>query len=414
MVPGPGTVVTLRWETDRATHATVEYGTDGEVHTLELPDDALTQEAHLVGMAPGMEAQYRVRVYEGSELAQEREGAFNTRAHPKAFPHFLVEGDPGDDAGWIVTSMFGGQGGALLVDTDGAISWWVSQEGAATVTDAQLSPDGRDVEYLRFTTTAEDPDNLIDSVGEVVTTPVLGGDATTTDIHPGHHGFARQPDGTLIWPVYDFRQVGEEWVRGDSVQRRAPDGSVEPLWSAWDSFTWEPGLDYGGSGWTHVNGLTWNPDDGATYVSIRNLSCVVKLSEDGSLLWKLGGTQSDFTFSGTRSFTHQHRLRPLENGNVLVFDNGANAGDGSRVVEFALDEAAGTATEVWSFTPGLFAHSLGDVWRLPSGNTLVSWGTLGRFELIEPNGVSVWSMSADIGEGFGFGEPLATLEGFGG
>jgi hypothetical protein len=69
---------------------------------------------------------------------------------------------------------------------------------------------------------------------------------------------------------------------------------------------------------------------------------------------------------------------------------------------------------VWSYSGGLFVYSLGDVWRLPSGNTLVSWGSSGRFELVDPAGVSLWSMSADIGGGFGFGEPLASLEGFGG
>lgn len=412
--PGPGTVMTLSWTTGRPTHALVEYGIGALDHTLELPEAATRASAHLLGLAPGLEAEYRVTVFDGDAEVGAAEGTFNTRAQPRTFPSFLIEGEAGEDAGWVVTSMFGGQGGALLLDTAGTISWWATQEGAASVTDAQLTPDGRDIEYLRFNTVAEDPANLVDSIGEIVARPVFGGETSTTDIHPGHHAFVHQTDGTLLWPVYDFREVDGVWVRGDTVMKRTPDGTVTAFWSTWDTFTYDPGFDYDGSGWTHVNGLTWDETDGATYVSIRNLNCVVKLDEAGKVVWQLGGADSDFTFSGRRTFTHQHRLRPLENGHVIVFDNGANAAEGSRVVEFALDEAAGTATEVWSYEPGLFVYSLGDLWRLPSGNTLVSWGTLGRFELIDGGGESFWSMSADIGEGFGFGEPLASLDGFGG
>jgi hypothetical protein len=181
--------------------------------------------------------------------------------HPEPaplLPHFTVEGDAGDDAGWIVTSVFGGQGGAAVVDTDGVLSWWVTQDEVASVTDAQLTPDGRGIEYLRFSTTAEDPENLLTSVGEVVRKPVFGGAPEVTDIHPGHHAFACLPDGTLTWPAFDFREVDGVWVRGDAVMEQAPDGTVTQLWSTWDTFTWQPDTDYGGSGWTHVNGLTWD------------------------------------------------------------------------------------------------------------------------------------------------------------
>jgi hypothetical protein len=411
---GPGTVLGLSWETPNPRSARVDYGVGDLDQTIELAESATSQSVSLVGLPPESDASYRVTILDDGDTVAEVEGTYATPAPPRSFPTLTVEGDPQAEPLWVVTSLVGSKAGAVVVDTEGVVTWWHSVGGTASLTDAQLSADGTEIDYLRFASTGEDPSQLENTLGEIVTQPVLGGPPQRHDIHPGHHGFARKLDGSYLYPVYDFREVDGVWVRGDNVVQLAPDGTQTVLWSTWDSFTYDPEALIDGSGWTHANGLTWDEDEQVIYVSLRNLNCVVKLSAEGELLWKLGGPDSDFSFSGARGFDHQHRLRPLEDGHVLVFDNGPSANVGSRVVEFALDAEAGTATEVWSYSGGLFVYSLGDVWRLPSGNTLVSWGSSGRFELVDPAGVSLWSMSADIGGGFGFGEPLASLEGFGG
>ena len=129
--------------------------------------------------------------------------------------------------------------------------------------------------------------------------------------------------------------------------------------------------------WTHANSATRSAD-GLTYlVSLRHLSCVVAFRADGGgVSWVLSGEGVRPSLAPAGSYVffrydadasrqyNQHCARQLENGNVLLFDNGdarpaaaAGAPRFSRAAEYALDFASATATLVWSFTPALNATS---------------------------------------------------------
>ncbi|HEV7702897.1 MAG TPA: aryl-sulfate sulfotransferase, partial [Gemmatimonadaceae bacterium] len=87
---------------------------------------------------------------------------------------------------------------------------------------------------------------------------------------------------------------------------------------------------------------------------------------------------SDFTIAGDAltGFSAQHSVRVLENGNLLVFDNGTkHAPSESRAVEYHLDESAHTATAVFDFrhAPPLYTPFTGSVQRFANGNTLVGY-----------------------------------------
>jgi hypothetical protein len=97
----------------------------------------------------------------------------------------------------------------------------------------------------------------------------------------------------------------------------------------------------------------------------------------------LGGIASDFSFEDPwGGFCGQHTATELENGNILLFDNGVICipDDGrhpeqSRAIEYALDHDTYVATPTWSYTRlDAFATSQGSTQRLPNGNTLISWG----------------------------------------
>ena len=71
----------------------------------------------------------------------------------------------------------------------------------------------------------------------------------------------------------------------------------------------------------------------------------------------------------------------LENGNILIFDNGnEHIPPSSRVVEYQLDEENMIATFVWDFfNPyGFISTSMGSVQRLPNQNTLINWGNVNQ------------------------------------
>ena len=75
----------------------------------------------------------------------------------------------------------------------------------------------------------------------------------------------------------------------------------------------------------------------------------------------------------------QHDARRLENGNIILFDNGVTHNPPvSRVLEYELDENEKNANLVWEYIhpDSLLGVAMGSVQRLPNGNTLINWGTI--------------------------------------
>lgn len=134
---------------------------------------------------------------------------------------------------------------------------------------------------------------------------------------------------------------------------------------------------------THANALEVAPD-GNILISVRHTDEIIKIDrQTGDIIWRLGGSQShnnDFTYIGDslNGISHQHAPIILDNGNILIFDNGnSRTGESrvSRAVEYELDEQAMIATLVWEYrTPeNHFSPNRGSVQRLDNGNTLINF-----------------------------------------
>lgn len=136
---------------------------------------------------------------------------------------------------------------------------------------------------------------------------------------------------------------------------------------------------------THINSIC-EDNNGDIYVSLRHLDEVTKIKKStGEIIWRLGGSKcknNQFTFidddqNGFFGFSHQHSIRITDNNDILLYDNG-NMKDNpySRAVEYHLDIDNKTATKVWEYrnTPDIFQGAMGNVERLPNGNTLINWG----------------------------------------
>ena len=108
------------------------------------------------------------------------------------------------------------------------------------------------------------------------------------------------------------------------------------------------------------------------------------------IAWRIGRFKSDFTFPNPSDrFYHEHYVRMLENGNLLLFDNGngrpaAEGGLYTRALELALDWNSMTAAKVWEYrhqvgTSGgapvyKYSDRVGAAQRLANGNTIVWFG----------------------------------------
>ena len=136
--------------------------------------------------------------------------------------------------------------------------------------------------------------------------------------------------------------------------------------------------------WGHTNACEVLPD-GNLLTSFRRLNTVAIIDKvSGEFLWKWGKD----------SLGHQHDPTLLDNGNVLLFDNGWHSLQSlsarSRVIE--VDPKSDEI--VWSYEtrPGwdFFSSFLSGAQRLPNGNTLVCEGMTGRLFEITREGEVVW------------------------
>jgi hypothetical protein len=142
--------------------------------------------------------------------------------------------------------------------------------------------------------------------------------------------------------------------------------------------------------WMHANSLQVAPS-GVIIMSVRYLDTVIAISPQlDRIAWRIGRFKSDFTFPNQSDrFYHPHYVRMLENGNLLLFDNGngrpaAEGGQYTRALELSLDWDSMTAVKVWEYrhqvgtaggTPVYkYSDRVGAAQRLENGNTMVWFG----------------------------------------
>ena len=179
------------------------------------------------------------------------------------------------------------------------------------------------------------------------------------------------------------------WGMDDSyLQELTPAGEVVWEWRAWEHFDpetdgilWPMDLRHS---WSHANGIAEWPNGDIT-VSFRNLSQVVTVSRrSGELLWRLGSPP----LSG------QHAPVPLQNGHLLLFDNGPHRVDESFPYSRVLEIDVATKEIVWRYQErrpsDFFSPRISNAQRLPNGNTLINEGWFGRFFEVTRAGEVVW------------------------
>jgi hypothetical protein len=142
--------------------------------------------------------------------------------------------------------------------------------------------------------------------------------------------------------------------------------------------------------WMHSNSLQVAPS-GVIIMSVRYLDTVIAISPQlDRIAWRIGRFKSDFTFPNPSDrFYHEHYVRMLDNGNLLLFDNGngrpaVEGGQYTRALELALDWNSMTAVKVWEYRHPVsasggaqvykYSDRVGAAQRLANGNTIVWFG----------------------------------------
>lgn len=422
---------------------------DGD-HEVEIPPPAEAADAFelpLVGLRP--ETEYEVRV-EGVEEPL----SFTTGALPANFPPFELEVDKGQaQEGLTLISLKPwsppeeGAGAApavggylAVIDHDGFVVWYHPTD--LGVLDARQLPNGN-VLFTYDEVVLKEVDVLGRDVRELAGRVALdlapehvsgrrraSDQAMRVDTDSFHHDAGPLPNGNMLLLSTELREfTGPSQCEEDTPEATYPvisDVVVEvdpesgevvrewPLLDVYDPFE-RPGSELcvegplfappnffygegvGARDWTHGNSVVLDEDRNALIVSLRHLSAVIAIRyEDddegpaGELLWELG-PDGTLDLDGEPSY-YQHAAEVLDDGDVLVYDNGNTrpsaplGGDGappySRAVIYEVDDEDGTARQVWDHVlthddgRPVFTAFLGDADALANGNILISHGAI--------------------------------------
>lgn len=173
----------------------------------------------------------------------------------------------------------------------------------------------------------------------------------------------------------------------------------------------------------HANGLEYDEVRDLIYLSVNYFSEVWVIDHSttssesasgfggnqlvgGDLVYRFGNPAAYKNNSSERMFFHNHNPNLVPGGeSLLIFSNGIPSNDAhSTVYELKIPDTFKLLKDqihelevAWSFTDeDLFSAKVSGAYRLPNGNTLITQGTFGFWEVTESKEV-VWKFE---GEGF--------------
>jgi hypothetical protein len=141
--------------------------------------------------------------------------------------------------------------------------------------------------------------------------------------------------------------------------------------------------------WGQANACYVMPDGNIiiSYAFMSQIQIIEKST--GNVIWRWGHGE----YGEGRRLGFQHNPTFLDNGNILLFDNGRHrpiAPDYSRVIEINPK----TNEVEWEYMadppPDFYGAFIGGAQRLPNGNTLICEGPKGRFFEVTPECEIVW------------------------
>ncbi|MGD2174542.1 MAG: arylsulfotransferase family protein [Candidatus Brocadiaceae bacterium] len=256
---------------------------------------------------------------------------------------------------------------------------------------AEMLPDGNLLAILK---------EVEDGFGGAILELDWDGNLTWSVDLPAHHDFERLADGSTLVVCREYVEnptIRPGRTKSDSIVQLQPDGEVTWEWHS-DRHARQmadlveidfPVEEYD---WAHTNTVESLPPNAAAdqdgrfrpgnvLFSCRNIDTVGVIERgSGDVIWAWGPGVLE----------KQHMPTMLENGHLLIFDNGCYRGS-SAVVE--MDPLGGEIVWRYEADPpeSFYTHTRGANQRLPNGNTLITDSdTGGRVFEVTPDGEIVW------------------------
>ncbi|MFT4974463.1 MAG: hypothetical protein ACI8S6_000346 [Myxococcota bacterium] len=402
------TVVTVRWETEAAATGYVEFGPDDSYgERTPLGVEGTSHEVLVLGLWADTEFHFRV-VSTGADgqEATSADQVVTTGSLPVEIPVMTITGEPTWE-GFLFAPFQGINYLAVVVDNQGRVVLYrVVDSDTHHIMRAEPMPDGSGVAICMA---GQDSQGNKDE-GYVLIVSMDGAEEVEVEVPYIDHDMTIMPDGTIAAIV--LKEQEGYAGQADSIQEVALDGGMTEIFDAWDHVDWLPDREParegsgGGNNWTHANALDYVERDDAYYMAMKELHTMVKVDRaSGEVQWAIGGQGDQFTWPDDQEpLSMHHQFHAYAPGRLLVFENGDPSRGYSQVRELVLDEENLTAEEVWSYRhdPPVYVFAKGDVERLDSGNTLVTWSSSGEIQEVRPDGSVQWQFNTELGAAITF------------
>jgi len=399
-------LVIVSWEQLADAEGYVEFSVDEGIwrSSPSLALAAGPQQQLLLGLPYDAELSFRVVNDFGDGPLATAETAAQTGALPDGAPVMTIL--TSDDTAWepslqyVLACMDSQSSGTFVLDRQGGLVWARKTPAQATTLYARPSYDGRDILIDHNSYWA-----IYDggAASQVVRMKIDGSVLDTYDTPGLHHAFTELPDGSIVWGA------AESW--SETIEKLTPEGLQQSLWSC-DEWHKTVGI----SSYCQSNTLYYHEPDDSFLFSLYSAETVIEIDHatGASLRW-FGHAEGSWAFEpGSAPFYWQHGAHYTEQGNLLLSSHVDESSDELVVREYALDEDSQILSEVWNFGVGLGveAGEMGEVHRLPNGNTLHNYGTGRRLREVTPDGTVVWDVSWEGPGGLGSTIPVQDLYDF--
>jgi hypothetical protein len=335
-----------------------------------------THRTLLLGLKPSRTYHFRISATVGETLAASRDYEFTTGPVPTTivpYQSFTPLDAAAREPGFIVyTYWFGEEDNtAFIVDRDGDLVWWYEADQRALAR-ATISADGKSV-WLIHTSHSGAP---------LERTSI---DGLEHQAYAGTHG---SHDVTAVsGSTMAYIDSGE--ADCESVYEIEPSGMTREVFESEGLF--DPAV-------CHINAVRYWKDRDVYTVSDRYDDLLV-VNHSGGVEWRL----SEHVAGGNAAWggaQHGHQL--LSDG-VLIYANEGGGDDVSAAIEYSF-----TGEERMRYAPGYFSLHLGNVQRLPGGNTLVTFSNDSIMQEVDAAEKPVLEIQGD-GSYFGYPEWRASL-----
>jgi hypothetical protein len=339
----PGTVGIVTWTVDvtELTSASIEFGLD-TTYGMSAPVDlaATDHRTLLLGMKPEKTYHFRVVAHDATSTYQSMDYTVETGPKTTLIPLTVDITDAAKhEGGFIVGSFWQGtaNGRVFIADADGDVVWWY-EDGPTSIARARMSEDGKNMWMISA-------DNAGQPVQRVSMDTL---DAQTYMSAVGSHD---------ITPVGADKMAFIEYGENDcnSIFEITPNGTTSEVWDSEG--------EVAGSG-CHGNALRYSKDEDIYTFSDVSTE-VFGVSRGGDVVWKL----SEIVPMGNAAWQGVQHGHQLLGDSIIIFANRGAGMNASAAIEYNFE----TGAELLNFSSGDFSQNLGDVQRLPGGNTLVTF-----------------------------------------